>query len=225
MQKFIFNHTSFETAYRVENYPYGRLRTSMFYWIETTPKKGDRFCSRTIDPKNGRLNAPKKSTYSNIMVMYLDEKGHVHSTGVGIYTDRAKLDAFIEKVGIQNLNPEQVKQLKQLRGEKIVEKDPITGDPKKDFKVKWEKNHMGTNLHEVRITFDRPDRVQVKEIFEALRTLNQEKLLKMFDGYESNGRHIEGFARICTRGGMMLTTVRKGDYLEYLASDHANNKA
>lgn len=222
MEKFIFNHSSFETAYRVENYPYGRLRTSMFYWIETTPKKGDRFCSRTINPKNGRLNAPKKGTYSAIGIMYLDEKNHVQWDCVSMYTQRAKLDEFISKVGEQNLNPDQKIMLKQLRGEKVVfDRDPITGDAKKDFKIKWEKNHLGTAYHEVKITFDRPDGVKVKEIFNALKSLDQKKLNQCFEGYEStNFGHVKGFARICVRGGMQLTTVSGDTYREWLASDH-----
>lgn len=214
MKNYIFNHTSFETAYRVENYPYGRLRTSMFYWLETTPKKGDRFCSRTINPKNGRLNAPKKSTYLNIGAMYLDEKNHVKWEGVGIYTQKEKLNEWIEAVGIQNLNPDQIIQLKQLRGEKVVlHRDPITGDPKKDFSVKWDDG-------EVKITFDRPDGVMIKEIYEAMKTLNQDKLNKVFEGIEALGRKHEGFVRVCVRGGVQLGVVYKASYLEYLASDH-----
>lgn len=217
---YLFNHTSLETAYEIKDYPYGfRLRTSIFYWIETVARKGDRFCSCTIHPKNGRMNAPKKSTFTNIGVMFLDEKQHVTWKGVNIYTKREELDKFISDVGEANLNPDQKIMLRQLRGEKVVlNRDPITGDALKDFKVKWEDS-------EVRITFDRPDGVRIKEIFEALRSLDQDKLKKVFDGWESKAfGHVDGFARICTRGGNQLTTVKGDVYKEYLASDHINHE-
>lgn len=146
--------------------------------------------------------------------MYLDEKNHVKWEGVGIYTQKEKLNEWIEAVGIQNLNPDQIIQLKQLRGEKVVlHRDPITGDPKKDFSVKWDDG-------EVKITFDRPDGVMIKEIYEAMKTLNQDKLNKVFEGIEALGRKHEGFVRVCVRGGVQLGVVYKASYLEYLASDH-----
>lgn len=236
MKTYLFNHTSQETALEVKDYPYGfRLRTSIFYWLETVPKKGDRFCSCTLNPKNGRMNAPKKSTFSNIGCMYADEKGHIHWDAVGIYTKTEALQQFIDAIGGETkLNAAQMVQLRQLRGEKVVlNRDPITGDAKKDFSVKWEKMHRYEKFEkietgeytEVKITFDRPDGVSVKEIFEAIRSLNQEKLEKVWNGwYSANYKQQQpGFVRICVRGGTQLTTVNKDSYKEYLASDHVVN--
>jgi hypothetical protein len=223
MKTYIFNHTSLETALEVKDYPYGfRLRTSIFYWIESVPKKGDRFCSCTRNPKNGLMNAPKKSTFSNIGVMYSDEKGHIHWHGVTIYTKQDELKAFIESVGESNLNEHQKIQLRQLRGEKVVlNRDKITGDAKKDFAVKWEYDKADDSYSEVKITFDRPDGVSAKEIFEAMRTLNQEKLERVWNGwYSKTFGQTPGFVRVCVRGGMQLTTVNEDSYKEYLASDH-----
>jgi len=89
-------HTSPETAYVVDDYPYGfKLRCKIRYWLEYAPKKGFRFCSQTTNPKKvGEVwNAPKKSTYSMLGVMGLDEQGHVKWTACGIY-DFDKLEAF-----------------------------------------------------------------------------------------------------------------------------------
>lgn len=71
--------------YDAKNYPYGRLRTTMRYWIETDqgcfektktgkPKqcKGQRECSQSINPKTNRLNAPHCGTYSPLLAAYLD---------------------------------------------------------------------------------------------------------------------------------------------------------
>lgn len=94
--KILNGHNSFETAYKVDDYPYGfKLRTSIYYWIETTKKRGDRFCSCTINPKNGKLNAPKKSTYSPFLYMFIDDKtDYVEQGSIDSY-DR---DKFADKL-------------------------------------------------------------------------------------------------------------------------------
>ena len=94
----LYGHTSETTAYLVEDYPYGfTTRTSIRYWLEHKPKKGWRFVSQTMNPKTGRLNKPKASTYADWgAAMYLDENGHVKWDGVGPYTDEAKMLAFVQ---------------------------------------------------------------------------------------------------------------------------------
>lgn len=91
-----FGHTSEDTALLVDDYPYGyTLRTQIRYWIETT-KRGDRFCSQTLNPKNGRWNTPKKSTYVDVAVLFIDdETGHVKWSGIRVH-DRAEwVDQFV----------------------------------------------------------------------------------------------------------------------------------
>jgi hypothetical protein len=61
----------------VDNYPYGRLQCTITFDIEYKKGKGYRAVTQTINPKTGRLNAPKYSTYCDFMFMVLDEKGHV----------------------------------------------------------------------------------------------------------------------------------------------------
>lgn len=77
----LVGHISPETAYTVEDYPYGfRLRCRIRYWLEGNPKRGYRWCSQTTNPKRAeeRWNAPKKSTYSRIAaVMFLNADQHV----------------------------------------------------------------------------------------------------------------------------------------------------
>lgn len=81
LEQLLFGHTSEETAYVVNDYPYGfTLRCKIRYWIETHPKHGDRFCSQTTNPKKigDPWNKPKKSTYDPIMLMLKDEEtGHI----------------------------------------------------------------------------------------------------------------------------------------------------
>jgi hypothetical protein len=62
----------------VDNYPYGRLKTTKFFEIEFVKKKGYRFVGTTINPKNGRINKPKKSTYADYAFLFKEDNGHIH---------------------------------------------------------------------------------------------------------------------------------------------------
>lgn len=64
-----------------ESYPYGRLRTTAFFNVEHT-KNGFRTVFQTINPKNGRINAPKKSTYYHAILPMINEtNGHIDFCG------------------------------------------------------------------------------------------------------------------------------------------------
>lgn len=100
IEQILKGHISPETAYVVNDYPYGfKQRCKIRYWIEHDPKKGSRFCSQTTNPKKSMIllggqevdvwNKPKKSTYCELAAaMYLDEKGYVNWNGLTQY-DRA----------------------------------------------------------------------------------------------------------------------------------------
>lgn len=96
----LYGHTSEATAYVVDDYPYGyTLRCKIRYWLEWNHGKGYRFVSQTTNPKKaGEVwNKPKKSTYVGIAAcMYLDEKEHVHWTGLGIHSNKESVQKFLE---------------------------------------------------------------------------------------------------------------------------------
>jgi hypothetical protein len=78
-------HVSEETAFVVEDYPYGfQLRCTIRYWLHTAESgsaRGQvRFVSQTTNPKapGEPWNKPKPSTYRPWGVMYEDAVGHVH---------------------------------------------------------------------------------------------------------------------------------------------------
>lgn len=104
IQKYLYGHDSQETSYVVDGYPWGfRLRTQKRYWIETSTRRGggQRMVSQTLNPKTGRWCAVKKGTYSPVLVMGLDENGHVVCVGLSYYgsgTDeqQEKIKAFAE---------------------------------------------------------------------------------------------------------------------------------
>ena len=68
-----------------DDYPYGRLRCTIKFWLEFNPKKGFRFCSQTVNPKTGRINNPKKSTYSDIIIMGVDDNGYTKQRAYSFY--------------------------------------------------------------------------------------------------------------------------------------------
>ena len=84
-------HTSKETAYLVDGYPYGfRLRCKIRYWLEYTPKRGFRFVSQTTNPKKPGIvwNKEKASTYCRFGgAMFLDDENRVQWSGLSEYCD------------------------------------------------------------------------------------------------------------------------------------------
>ena len=95
---YIYGHESQETAYTVKDYPWGfSLRTEQRYWIESKKGQGQRFVTQTLNPKNGKWCAPKKSTYSKVIMMYLDENNHVKYTALGIYDKKETIEKWVEK--------------------------------------------------------------------------------------------------------------------------------
>lgn len=103
MTTLLKGHTSPETAYVVDDYPYGfRLRCKIRYWLEYNPRKGFRFVSQTTNPKRPveTWNKPKASTYARFGgAMYLDDNGHVQWAGLNEYSAAAEAQAFLEKYG------------------------------------------------------------------------------------------------------------------------------
>jgi hypothetical protein len=118
----ITGHESAETAYLVDDYPYGYTqRTQIRYWREFRPKYGYRFVSQTLNPKTGRWNKPKAGTYSELMVMVRNpENGHIRSSCVG-YHDKAEwLDEFERRYG-HTFNDHDRDTLKWLRAARLAE--------------------------------------------------------------------------------------------------------
>ena len=119
--KFLYGHTSQETAKVVNDYPYGfRLRCKIRYWIETSEKKngGQRFVSQTTNPKKAGefWNKPKASTYSPVLIMTENEdNGHIGFTGIsqsiGSVESGEKLKTFAALHG-DNLTDFQKKEIR-----------------------------------------------------------------------------------------------------------------
>ena len=70
-----------DTKLQHDDYPYGRLRTTIFFNVEHNKKKGYRVVSQTINPKTGRINNPKKSTYNQNTLICRSETGRIYPVG------------------------------------------------------------------------------------------------------------------------------------------------
>jgi hypothetical protein len=100
--KLLFEHTSPETAYVVNDYPYGfNLRCSIRYWLEYKNKQGFRLMSQTTNPKAGNIwNKPKASTYVKFgAAMFLDENDHVQWSGLSEYVDAEQAQKWMKTYG------------------------------------------------------------------------------------------------------------------------------
>lgn len=95
-------HVSPETAYVVEDWPYGAHRTQNRFWVETSTKgrkKGEqRVCNQTLNPKTGRWNKPKRGTYSPIAVLYIEaDTGKLQWAGLSWYDQsEERVTQFVE---------------------------------------------------------------------------------------------------------------------------------
>lgn len=96
-------HVSPETAYVVEDYPYGfRLRCKIRYWVEYKLRVGFRFVSQTTNPKvaGERWNKPRATTYSRFGgCMFLNDEGHVKYSGLSECTNGAEAQAWADTYG------------------------------------------------------------------------------------------------------------------------------
>lgn len=116
-RELLFGHTDEENAYLVDDYPYGfRLRTQIRYWLESKAGRGDRFVSQTMNPKTGRWNKPKRSTYTGVAVMFIDEEQHVRWTGIDFNNSAEWLAEFVGVVGRERLNDLQRARLAEIIG-------------------------------------------------------------------------------------------------------------
>jgi len=101
------------TGEQVSNdYPYGRLRCKITFNLEFKPGKGYRFVTQTTNPSNGRVNAPKRSTYSDFMAMIRNEEDHVNHISFDFrgYEDIANFILFLNDNEI-SFTPEQSQHL------------------------------------------------------------------------------------------------------------------
>ena len=93
-------HTNFDSAYIVNDYPYGGLRTQMKFWIETKPGKGQRVVSCSLNPKTDKWNKPHAGTYDTMKVLFIDNSnGHVESAGIHEYNALSDSAQFLADYG------------------------------------------------------------------------------------------------------------------------------
>ena len=120
----LHGHTSPETAYVIDNYPYSfNLRCRMRIWVDGPADKGQfkgqyRVMRQTDNPKRaGRpWNNPKKSTFNPWVVLYLDTDGKVQVHAIGYSGLTGPEDARMRLDGTYDqLTPEERDSYDRLR--------------------------------------------------------------------------------------------------------------
>ncbi len=105
MDKILLGHINQDTAFYVNDYPFGFVqRCRIRYWIETAvvgAKKGEmRFVSQTTNPKKSPppgpdyWNKPKAGMYCPLLVMVQHENGHVGTKGLSYYDGPEEIAKF-----------------------------------------------------------------------------------------------------------------------------------
>jgi hypothetical protein len=96
-------HNSPETAFVIEDYPFGRsIRCAKRVWIETKERHGQRMCSQTTKKSFNETytpfadeiptgdtnlwNKPKCSTYSDFIFLVVDDEEKVQRCGFSMYS-------------------------------------------------------------------------------------------------------------------------------------------
>jgi N12 class adenine-specific DNA methylase/superfamily I DNA/RNA helicase len=97
----LHGHVSEETAIEVPDYPYGSLRCTMRYWLETDRKGQVRRVHQTTNPKRPGepRNKPHRDTYNSWAVLYRAANGHVELHATGYWGPSPALDARIRLDG------------------------------------------------------------------------------------------------------------------------------
>jgi len=114
-QKILNPQPTEKNPYVVENYPWGFKKCKARFWIESVKRRGDRFVKQTQNPKTGLWCKPKKSTYSNVIIAYINENNHLKGYYFSSGADKESYDKFINFIGNLKLNEIQENELRTIR--------------------------------------------------------------------------------------------------------------
>jgi len=84
----------FKQTYSTDNYPYGRLKATATFGVEFRANKGCRTSFQTINPKTGRENAVKNSTYSHLIILTQAENEHYEFMHFDVNGRRSMVKTF-----------------------------------------------------------------------------------------------------------------------------------
>ena len=73
------NYSNPRTEATFNDWPFGRtLKCQCTFKVELVPKKGERVYRTTVDPRNGRVSAPKRTTYGRKMKIVDGDDGRTY---------------------------------------------------------------------------------------------------------------------------------------------------
>jgi hypothetical protein len=149
----IGGHISQATAYVTHDYPYGRLRCEMRFWVDSRPKFGQRLMMQSVNPKNGRENKPHAGNYHAIVCLFINnDNGHCEHWVIGDYNNtKTQLEQF-ETVFGSVMSDAQKNTLKSIRRANVFQ------SPVSFFELKEEQEKAIAAL-KAKIIADYPDKL------------------------------------------------------------------
>ena len=125
-----YTEATLDNMYIVNNYPYGfNKKTIRRSYIETHEKRGDRICHQTLNPKTQEFNKPKKSTYEEVIIAYINEDNKLDTLRLSIHDKLTNEQSEFIKDNF-NLSVNQKKQInKMIAYNKVMENVTFTFKP------------------------------------------------------------------------------------------------
>lgn len=97
------------------------MKTTKYDWVEFRKGKGFRHVSQTVNPKTGKLNAEKKSTYYDVMLLGRDENDHVKSAVCSFYGNEGiNKDCMFLSDNFGLFTPQQIKDIVSVLLGKLI---------------------------------------------------------------------------------------------------------
>jgi hypothetical protein len=196
MQNLILKPTA--TKVISENYPYGfREKTTKTDYLEFSPKHGFRHCSTTVNPKTGRVNNPKKSTYYEIMLLGIDEVGHCKTLVLDFYDNerKDKTTKFLSED--QNFNLFTIEQMKFIY-------EYLYMQLKVDIKARI--MYCGADFEVLKPLYDS----QIKLVVEGIKNPTENRFKEIvFDWEKIEATKKPGFNPFVTTGPVSLMELSK----------------
>jgi hypothetical protein len=165
-----------------ENYPYGfREKTTKTDYLEFSPKLGFRHCGTTVNPKTGRTNNPKKSTYYEIMLLGIDEAGHCKSLVLDFYDNKRKDQTIKFLSEDQNFNLFTTDQIKYIYESLYI---------KLKVDIKARVVYCGADFEVLKPLYDQ----QIKIVIEGMKNPTENRFKEIvFDWEKIEATKVEGY--------------------------------
>jgi len=164
---------------KTESYPYGRLRATAFFSVEYVKNKGMRTVFQTIDPKSGRLNKEKKSTYYPVILPTIEKDGKFDFCGYLSFNGAEEINTGLQFMA----------DFWELFDQEIIKDIAITILAMTKIDIKARVIYSGSNFENLKPLFDNC----IKTLVEIAKTGENLFQFCMLDIDQINAERVEGY--------------------------------